>query len=144
MRPGIRISKVWYDVDSVELQIEVSDGRSCFSNEVYVGHAELADAASVLDRFKDRVHGGLADIRFGEFGCEYANGAFHARFHFARPGRLYITCRLESAFEEFSNNKVASCATLYINSEPALLDRFIGELKAVVACERDEAHLEAI
>ncbi len=86
----------------------------------------------------------LLDIRFGEFGQEYASGAFHARFHFLKPGRLYITSRRESGFSEFAAKTVASCATLYIASQPVLLDRFILELSALAGGKREEAFLEAV
>ncbi len=46
----------------------MSDGRSSFSNQVYVGHAALEGAGSSLHVFKDNVHGGLFDLRFGDFG----------------------------------------------------------------------------
>ena len=39
---------------------------------------------------------------------------------------------------------VASCATLYLRSEPALLDRFIAEMRALAAGTEDEASLEAV
>jgi len=144
MKPGIQLTKVWFDQDTVELKVDVSDGTSFFSNRVYVGYSALAEAVAQLDAFKSHIHGGLLDIRFGEFGPEYANGAFHARFHFAKPGRLYISCRQQSEFGEFSVTKVASEATLYLKTEPALLDNFISELKGLDAKWREEAHLEAI
>jgi len=90
------------------------------------------------------LHGGLFDLRFGEFGPEYANGAFHARFHFPAPGPLFVTCEQESEFEEFAKKEVASKATMYVKSEPALLDRFIDELRAVAAGRSEQAYLEAI
>src|SRR5687767_10661808 len=113
MSKGIRIDRVCSDEDGIELKVEVSDGRSSFVNAVYVGHAQLARAVSELGAFKDQVHGGLLDLRFGEFGPEYASGAFHGRFHFPRPGRLYVSCEQESDFAEFSKKTVASRATLY-------------------------------
>jgi hypothetical protein len=144
MKPGIHFTKVWSDQDMIELRIDVSDGTSQFSNRVYVGYSEFSDTISRLDTFKDHVHGGLFDMRFGEFGPEYASGAFHARFHFPKPGKLYITCRQESDFDEFSIKKVASKATLYLKTEPVLLDNFIAELKALDAKRREDAHLETI
>ena len=99
---------------------------------------------SDLEKFKDQVHGGILDICFGEFGPEFANGAFHGRLHFANPSRLYITCRLESEFREFTVNKVASNATLYLKTEPALLDNFIAEFRSIKANSGDQAILEAI
>jgi hypothetical protein len=128
----------------VELTIEVADGVSRFANRVYVGYRELADTIAKLDAFRTLVYGGLLDVRFGEFGSEYANGAFHARFHFPKPGRLFITCQQESDFIEFGKKTVASCATMYLCSEPALLDRFIDELKRIPADTNSEARLEAV
>ena len=144
MIPGIHLSKIWFDDDIIEFRIAVSDGTSRFVNQVYVRHAALTDAVSSLDTFKGHVHGGLLDVRFGEFGCEYSNGAFHARFQFPSPGRLYITSEQESDFGEFAKKTVASRATMYLKSEPALLDRFVIELQSLASGEREEASLEAI
>jgi hypothetical protein len=144
MDRGIRIARIWSDDDVVELTIEVADGTSRFANRVYVGFGHLADTIASLDTFKMQVHGGLLDLRFGEFGCEYANGAFHARFHYGERGKLHITCQQESEFMEFGRKTVASCATMYLTSEPALLDRFIVELKRIPTDAHGEAHLEAV
>ena len=46
MRPGIHMTKVWFDDDMVELKIDVSDGTSLFSNLVYVGYPDLTKAIS--------------------------------------------------------------------------------------------------
>jgi hypothetical protein len=144
MKPGIRFTKIWFDNDMIELQIEVSDSTSMFSNKVYVAYSDLSNAVSRLDTFKNHIHGGILDVRFGEFGPEYANGAFDARFHFPKPGKLYITCKQQSEFSDFSIKKVASEATLYIQTEPVLLDNFLGEFKALNTKTRNDAYLEGI
>lgn len=144
MKPSIHLTKIWFDNDVIELRIDVSDGNSFFSNRVYVGYSTLADAVAELNVFKDHIYGGVLDIRFGEFGLEYANGAFHARLHFAKPGKLYITCKQQSEFKDFSVTKVASEATLYLKTEPALLDNFINNLRSLHTQEGEEAYLEAI
>jgi len=144
VKAGIRFTKIWSDQDMIELRIDVSDGTSLFSNQVYVGYSDFTDALSRLDRFKDHIHGGLLDMRFGEFGPEYANGAFHARFHFPKPGKLYITCKQQSDFQGFSLKNVASEATLYLKTEPVLLDNFLEQMKALDAGKREDAYLETI
>ena len=144
MKSGILISKLWFDVDIAELQIRVSDGTSSFSNEIYVAHDTIEDAVSSLRVFRNHLNGGLLNLQFGEFGPEFAKGAFHARFHFLLPGRLFVTCNQESGFEEFANKKVASKATLYVKSEPVLLDRFITQMEVLAASMRAEAELEGI
>jgi hypothetical protein len=92
---------------------------------------------------KDHVYGGIYDIQFGVFGPEYASGAFHARLHFHKLSKIHITVKAQSGFEEFGMKHVASESTLYLISEPILLDNFIAELKALSAGLRDEAKLEA-
>lgn len=144
MKRGISFTKIWSDEDMIELRIDVSDGASLFSNQVYVGYLHFSEAVSQLDTFRDHVHGGLLDMRFGEFGPEYANGAFHARFHFPKPGKLFITCRQQSDFEDFARKNVASEATLYLKTEPVLLDNFLEQLKGLDAKKRDDAYLETI
>jgi hypothetical protein len=144
VKRGISFIKIWSDQDMIELRIEVSDGASLFSNQVYVGYSHFSGAVSQLDTFKDHIHGGLLDMRFGEFGPEYASGAFHARFHFPEPGKLYITSRQQSGFEDFGGKNLASEATLHLRTEPVLLDNFLEPLKGVDAKKRDDAYLETI
>ena len=143
-KSGIQLTKVWFDDDMIELQIEVSDGTSVFVNRVYVGHSVLAEVVGDLNVFKDQIHGGLLDVRFGEFGPEYADGGFQARLHFSRPDQLCITCRQQSDYNDFAQKQVAGEATMYLKTEPALLDNFIGELRGLSTGNREEAYLEAI
>lgn len=144
MKLGISLSRVWSDEDVVELHICVADGVSSFTNNAYVGHAALTDAVGSLTVFKNQVHSGILDLCFGKFGPEFANGAFHARFHFAAPGKLFLSCKQESQFVAFGKKTVASNAALYLKSEPALLDRFLIELHAVANGTGNDAYLEAI
>ncbi|MFL6674696.1 MAG: hypothetical protein ACJ8LG_15550 [Massilia sp.] len=131
------------DDDTVTLAISVFDGRSLFANEVYVGQRQLKDAVAGLHRFKDQVRGGIHDLTFGHFGPEYGHGGFHARLHF-RNGQLYVTVRVQSGFHEFGMKQVAAEATLYLTSEPALLDDFARGLRAISDGQRDDAVLEGL
>jgi hypothetical protein len=143
MKSGIYFKKLWFDDDVVELQIDSCDGNSLFSNQVFVGHQAIKDLIAELSVFKDHVYGGIYDIQFGAFGPEYARGAFHARLHFQKLSKIHITVKAQSGFQEFGMKHVASESTLYLISEPILLDNFIAELKALSAGLRDEAKLEA-
>lgn len=144
MKPGIYFKKIWFDDDVVELKIDSFDGNSLFSNKVYVGHQGMKDLIAELSVFRDHVYGGSYDIQMGEFGPEYASGAFHARLHFHKHSQIHITIKAQSEFEEFGMKNVASEATIYLVSEPILLDNFIAELKALSSGLRDEAKLEAV
>lgn len=141
MKSGLSFSKAWSDTDLVEFEIRATDGLSVFCNKVYVDHAALDETVAGLDAFKRQMRGGVYDMAFGSFGPEYASGAFLARLHFHAPGRLAITVKAESEWRPFKAEKVASNATLYLSSEPALLDNFIEELRSVAKGDATEASL---
>ena len=143
MSSGISFNKIWFDEDLIEFEISISDGVSLFCTKVYVGHQTFDELIADLNRFKSQIYGGICDLRLGEFGPEYASGAFHARLHFHKPGRgrLFITVSAQSEWSEFTETKVASQATLYLTSEPALLDNFIEELKRLHEGKENEATL---
>jgi len=142
MQNGISISKVWSDDDIVELRISVTDQSSSFTNTVYLGNGQLGELVEQLSTFRNHIHGGIKNIRFGEFGPEYANGAFHARLHFRAPGKRYVSTHQQSEFTGFSVGNVASEAKMYLVSEPILLDYFIAELEALATGAREQASLE--
>jgi hypothetical protein len=144
MKTGISFTKIWFDDDMVELRIQVSDGPCTFVNEVYVGHQQLTELVAGLSRFKTHVHGGIYDMAFGSFGPEYAHGAFHARLHFQERGILFVTVKSQSNFQDFGKKNVASEATLYLRTEPALLDNFISAVKDMSDGKREDAALETI
>lgn len=140
---GIGITRIWSDEDMAELDIQVRDGTSLFSNRVYVDHQHLRNVVSGLEKFKGHIYGGIYDLRFGSFGPEYAAGALDARLHFQDRGRIFITVRAQTEFIEFGKKRVASEATLHLISVPAQLDEFIRALRAVSEGYSDTAELAA-
>jgi len=144
MKPSIRFTKIWNDEDMLELRVEISDGCSLFVNQIYVGHHLLSDTVSGLNRFKEQIYGGLFNLRFGEFGSEYASGALDIRMHFRNRGKLYLRIRAQSEFSRFEDQQLSSDATLHLMSEPALLDNFILGLHALSEGGIEQAELEAI
>jgi hypothetical protein len=144
MTPGIRVVKKWSDEDVIDLRFDVSDGRSLFVNTAYAPIDWIEAAATALRAFGRQLHGGIYDLHAGQFGPEFANGAFMARFHFPKPGRLFISTHQQSDYADFKGTQVASEAHLYLTSEPALLDRFIEELAGLNRGEREDATLECV
>lgn len=144
MKPSIRFTKIWADEDMLELRVEICDGRSLFVNQIYVGHQLLADTVSGLHRFKDQIYGGLFNLRFGEFGPEYASGALDVRMHFRKHGKLLLRVLAQSEFSRFEDRELSSDATLNLVSEPALLDNFIVALSTFSKGDIEQAELEAI
>ncbi|MGH9718971.1 MAG: hypothetical protein ACRD8O_02070 [Bryobacteraceae bacterium] len=131
MATFIRISPDWSDEDVLQLRIEVSDGASTFVSSAYVSPDWFGETADALERFGKQVYGGLYDMEAGTPGPEFAGGSFLARFHWYKPTGLFISARHESDFFDFKGHQVANEAKLFLRTEPALLDRFIAELRAV-------------
>lgn len=128
----------------VALRVEICDGSSLFANQIYVGHQQLADNIAGLNTFKDHIYGGLFNLRFGEFGPEYASGALDVRLHFRKHGKILARVSAQSEFSRFEDQDLASEVTLHLMSEPALLDSFILALRALSEGSTDQAELEAI
>lgn len=134
----------WTDDDMIMLRAEICDGRSLFSTGVYVGFDQLATAAEGLNRFKTHIYGGLFNIRFGEFGCEYASGALDFRFHFVAQSKLLVRVQAESEFNVFQDRQLASATTMFLVSEPCLLDNFVLTFDSFAVGGAEVAELEGI
>ena len=142
MKPEILIHKIWNDDDIIEFKISVCNGHSIFSNKVYTAISEIGDLVKSLSVFRDHLYGGLRNIDFGNFGREYANGAFSARLHFPKPSTLYISTHQQSEYFDFKGQSEASECKMYLSTEPVLLDNFIQELKSLDSGMSDVAKLE--
>lgn len=143
-RPGLTLTRVWSDESMLELRIDVCDGTSSFVNEVYAGFAGLEEDLAALQPLLGLPEGGAYDLAFGDVGRTWSGGGFRARFRFAFPGRLLVSCEQTSAPVEIGTTKVANSASIHLRSEPALLDRFVRELDAVAGGRRQTAFLEGV
>jgi hypothetical protein len=143
---GVFFENILLDDEFFEVRITVDDGCSRFRNSVYVSYDELKKLIKDLSVFKDQVYGGLYDLKLGEFGQEYANGAFSARLHFciSKHGKLFISIRMQSYFFDFGIKTVSNEVTLHVISEPVLLDSFVSQFKNLTTEIGNTALLECI
>jgi hypothetical protein len=144
MDSHITISHGRADDDIAELTFEVSDGRSQFVNSAYAGLDWLKNEAVALATFSRQVHGGLYDLKAGEIGPEYANGAFLARFHYHKPTALYISTCQQTEYFDFKGTQAAAEARLFLRTEPGLLDEFVGALQRMHADKGSTAVLRCL
>lgn len=144
MKPTMLFKREWIDDDMIMLRAEICDGRSLFSTGIYVGFNQLASVAQGLNNFKTHIYGGLFNLRFGEFGCEYASGALDVRFHFVARAKLLVRVQAESEFNVFQDRKLASSATMFLISEPALLDNFVFSFDSFAVRGAEVAELECV
>ena len=144
MLPRIAITRTWSDNDVAQLAFEVCDGRSLFTNEAYASLDWGTAAATALRTFALQIRGGLFNLETGEGGPEYASGSFQARFHYYKPNQLLISTSQQGDFFAFKRSEVAPTATMFLRTEPALLDRFIDALPALDASDGGQAVLECV
>ena len=139
MEAMLKLTKNWADADMVDMTVYACDGNGALSTNIYIGHAQLRDAAAALKGF----NGTLFDLEFGKFGPEYAAGAMLARLHLRPRGLVVITIRLQSPFASYGNTQVASEATLYLVTELGMLDEFSRAVQAISNGQCEEAQLWA-
>ena len=142
--PRIAITRTWSDDDVLQLTFEVCDGVSLFTNDAYAALDWGAAAAAALQTFSRHIHGGLFNLEAGEGGSEYAGGAFRARFHYYKPNQLLISTIQQGDFISFKGSQVAPTATMFLRTEPALLDRFVAALLVLDAFDGGQAVLECV
>ena len=140
----IQIRKRWADEDVVQATVTVADGVSTHVNSAYLSLDWFGETAKGLHVFSRQIYGGLFNMEAGMEGPEYADGYFAARLHWFAPSRLLINTKQQSDFFSFKGREVAAEATFYLSTEPALLDRFIGELDRVHEGKSDEVNLECV
>jgi hypothetical protein len=144
MLPRIVITRTWSDNDVAQLTFEVCDGVSVFANEAYDALDWGATAAAALRTFGHQIHGGLFNLAAGEEGPEYASGSFRARFHYYKPNQLLISTFQQGDFFSFKGSRVAATATMFLRTEPSLLDQFIAALPALDASDGGRAVLQCV
>ena len=144
MHPRIAITRTWSANDVILLSFQVCDGTSLFVTEAYAPLDWGGAAAAALRTFGRQVHGGLFNLEAGECGSEYASGAFRARFHYYKPTALLIAVTQQGDYFSFENSEVAPEARMFLQTEPALLDRFIDVLPMLDATHGAEAILECV
>lgn len=144
MTPRITITRTWSDGDVAALSFEVCDGTSVFVNEAYAPLDWGVVTASALREFGKHIHGGLFDMQAGEEGLEYAGGYIRARFHWYRPDQLLISTWQQGSHFPFKGSEAATGASLFLKSEPALLDRFVAALPSLDAQRGGEVTLECV
>ena len=144
MLPRIAITRTWSDNDVAQLTFEVCDGVSVFANEAYASLDWGATAAAALRTFGHQIHGGLFNLEAGEEGPEYASGSFRARFHYYKPNQLLVSTIQHGDFFSFKGSQVAPTATMFLRTQPALLDRFVTALLALDGSDGGQAILECV
>ncbi len=109
----------------------------------YVNQQDLKKIAEELDIFRLQVHGGIYDLKLGNFGLEFWGGGFSARFYF-HSGQIFISTHQESEYFDFSKNKVANKAHMHLQTKAGALDEFVKSWQALSIGTVKEASLDGV
>ena len=69
---------------------------------------------------------------------------FRARFHYYKPNQLLISTIQQGDFFSFKGSSTAPMATMFLRTEPALLDRFVAALPELDASDGAQVVLECV
>jgi hypothetical protein len=138
MNAGLSVSYLWHDSDVLEVQVIAENVDFRGTAAVYVGTGDLHEAAAALSGFpKNQLD--KREITLGAFGKHSAGGAVNLRFHCRDlAGHATCTAMIESAYED---QEAAGSATVCVDFDPASLDDFLLQLKAVEAAHRGSAFM---
>jgi hypothetical protein len=138
MNAGLKVTYLYHDGDIIEVRIIAENALFRGSVDVYVGTDGLLEAAAVLEGFpKDRSD--TREVAFGAAGPKFAGGSVGLEFY-CKDGAGHTAFRAEIE-EEYRGQERAQCATVFVDFEPASLDRFLVELRHVEKEHRGTAVL---
>jgi hypothetical protein len=131
MAKGLRLTIVYDDPDMLQILVSASNGQFCGETQVYVGIAELEEAAEVIRGFPAEASD-VREIVFGQFGSAW--GGVSLRFFCTdRSGHANVDVRIESGPYYTA---LTQSAALTIPVEGSALDSFVPEL---IACGRNRS-----
>ncbi len=138
MNVGLRVTYLYHDIDLIEVRITAENAAFRGSANVYVGTDGLLEAAATLEGFpKDRQD--TREVIFGAAGPKFAGGSARLKFY-CKDGAGHTAFRAEIE-EDYSGQERAQSATVFVDFEPASLDRFLIELRQVEEEHRGTATL---
>ena len=138
MNMGLRVTYLYHDVDIIEVRVAVENARFRGSANVYVGADALLEAAAVLKGFPKDRHD-TREIVFGSAGPKCAGGSVRLGFYcIDLAGHTAFRAVIE---DDYRRQERAQGATVFVDFEPASLDRFLIELQQVETEHRGSAAL---
>lgn len=128
MNVGLQITYLYDDTDIIEVRIVVENQFFRGTADVYVGKGQLSEAAAALEGFpKDRSD--KREVILGSSGPHFAGGSVRLEFYCKDlAGHAAFRAFIE---EDYRQDEHAQCATIFVDFEPAALDRFLTELQQV-------------
>jgi hypothetical protein len=138
MNVGLKVTYLYHDGDIIEVRIVAENALFRGSADVYVGTDGLLEAAAVLEGFpKDRRDS--REVILGSAGPKFAGGSARLKF-FCKDGAGHTAFRAEIE-EDYREHEQAQTAAVFVDFEPASLDRFLIELRQVETEHRGTAVL---
>lgn len=130
LQSGLKLVRSSANADECALYVTVSDGCAQCSVEMV---AQLASVEDLYARLASIADGSGFDVQFGGAGLQFNR----------RSDCVQLTAKSDPRYGETGEYLVGSDATLYVTSGIAELDAFVGQVRAFLDAQRDEAFLKA-
>jgi hypothetical protein len=135
---GLKVTYLYHDVDVIKVQVTAQNTRYKGSADVYMGTDDLLEAADALNGFpkdcQDR-----REINFGAAGPKFAGGSVRLELYCKDlAGHTALRAVIE---DDYDQEDRAQSANIFVDFEPASLDRFLSELQRVELEHRGSADL---
>jgi len=135
----IRLSYSYHDIDAVEIHASAWNGNFGGSTLLWVAQGQLAEIADAISGFPANV-GDIREVTLGAFGPQFAGGAMSLSFScIDLAGHCNVMIIIEA---EFGKSSATERAEILGRFEPAAVDRFVEELRALNAVLRGSASLD--
>jgi hypothetical protein len=128
MNEGLKITYLWHDSDVIEVRVAAANGAFRGTADVYVATDGLLDAAATLKGFPENSRD-KREVVFGAAGKKFAGGSVRLEF-FCKDMAGHATFRA-TIEADYGDMDVAESAIVYVDFDPASLDRFLIELQQV-------------
>ncbi|HEY4008811.1 MAG TPA: hypothetical protein VGM11_01585 [Acidobacteriaceae bacterium] len=138
MNPELVVSRLYHDVDIIEVAVSVWNGTFGGTVELYVAQDELEEVAEKLRGFPNSPVD-QRDVSLGTFDPKLACGGASLRFFcIDRAGHVRLEVKLEGGHPLA---KARQRVDLFANIDAASIDSFIPELVSLSRNNRQEAVL---
>jgi hypothetical protein len=127
MEVGFQLERIYRDSDVVEIRVSAWNGTFGGVSDVYVGVGRLGEVAAGLHGFPSTVTDNR-EFTLGAFGSEFAGGGVSMRFY-CRDASAHVM--VESRIESSWAAGLPQSVVLLLPTEPAAIDLFVEELRAV-------------
>lgn len=140
---GIEIKRQSRDDGFDSYRALLSDDQCSFNVSMYIAHSSIAALKKQLSDFDVLQCDHDVEFQLGNFDVNVAGGGIRVKISPREKGRIFLKIFAQSEWFEFNGESVKKVSSMYLVTEPVLIDHFISSLNSLHRYETDISILEA-